>query len=200
VTLSFTERSQGNESLARPFALAVMLAWTVMYGRVVLAVAAVNQELASTLWIPMGSAMGVGVLYCAWLFLQYRQRTTSTEQVQLSNPFELGPAIKFGLLFATVLLVSALAQDLFSTAGVYIAAVVSGLADADAIALSMAELQAEGSIGLETAARASVIAAVSNTFAKGGIVLAGGAIALRNALFPGFLAMMVVGIVVAFMV
>jgi uncharacterized membrane protein (DUF4010 family) len=45
VTLSFTERSQGNESLARPFALAVMLAWTVMFGRVVVAVAAVNPVL-----------------------------------------------------------------------------------------------------------------------------------------------------------
>ncbi len=199
VTLSFTERSQGNEDLARPFALAVMLAWTVMFGRVVIAVAAVNQELASELWVPMGAAMAVGALYCVILYLQYRQRTTSSE-VQLSNPFELGPAIKFGLLFATVLLVAKLAQDLFSTAGIYIAAVVSGLADADAIALSMAQLQADGSIELSTATRASVIAAVANTFAKGGIVLAGGAIALRNALFPGFVAMMVVGVAVAFLV
>jgi uncharacterized membrane protein (DUF4010 family) len=200
VTLSFTERSQGNESLARPFALAVMLAWTVMFGRVVVAVAAVNPVLAARLWIPMGASMAVGTLYCVWLFLQYRQRTTSDKEVELSNPFELGPAIKFGLLFATVLVIAKLAQDLFSTAGVYIAAIVSGLADADAIALSMAELQAEGSIAVDIAARASVIAAVSNTFAKGGIVLAGGTVALRNALLPGFVGMMVVGIVVAFIV
>lgn len=197
VTLSFTERSQENADLARPFALAIMLAWTVMFGRVVIAVSAVNQEFALRLWIPMGAAMAAGAVYCVWLFLQYRQRTPGAE-VALSNPFELAPALKFGLLFATVLLIAKLAQDLFSTAGVYIAAVVSGLADADAIALSMAELYTEGSIGLDIAARASVIAAVSNTFAKGAIVLAGGAPALGRALLPGFLAMMAVGVGVAF--
>lgn len=42
--------------------------------------------------------------------------------------------------------------------------------------------------------------ALSNPFAKGGIVLAGGAVALRNALFPGFVAMTAVGIAVAFIV
>ncbi len=196
VTLSFTERSKGNESLARLFALAVMLAWTVMFGRVVLAVGAVNQELARELWLPMGAAMSVGVLYSGYLFVRSR-RQTATAEVNLSNPFELGPAFRFGLLFAAVLLIAKLAQELFSTAGIFVAAVVSGLADADAIALSMAELHAAGSVELATAAQASVIAAVANTFAKGGIVFAGGAIALRRALLPGFIGMMAAGIAAA---
>lgn len=199
VTLSFTERSRENESLGRLFALPIMLAWTVMFGRVVLAVGAINQDLAGELWIPMGAAMAVGVIYSGYLYAgSRRQKTTSA--IELSNPFELGPAVKFGLLFAGVLLVANLAQELFSTAGIFVAAVVSGLADADAIALSMAELQAKGAVPLKTAAQASVIAAVANTFAKGGIVLAGGAVALRRALLPGFIAMMTVGVVVAFLI
>jgi uncharacterized membrane protein (DUF4010 family) len=64
----------------------------------------------------------------------------------------------------------------------------------------MAELQAGGSVDLRTAAQASVIAAVANTFAKGGIVMAGGALGLRKALLPGFLAMMATGITVAFLI
>lgn len=199
VTLSFTERSKDNEPLARLFALPIMLAWTVMFGRVVLAVGAVNQELARELWVPMGAAMSVGVVYSGYLYVRSRrQKTTST--VELSNPFELGPAIKFGLLFAAVLLIAKLAQELFSTTGIFVAAIVSGLADADAIALSMAELQAEGSVELATAAQASVMAAVANTFAKGGIVFAGGAVALRKALLPGFIGMMAVGVAVAFLI
>jgi uncharacterized membrane protein (DUF4010 family) len=68
------------------------------------------------------------------------------------------------------------------------------LADADAITLSMAELSS-GSGGLDPgiAARAIVLAAMSNTVAKGGIVLASGSPGLRRTLLPGFAIMLIAG-------
>jgi uncharacterized membrane protein (DUF4010 family) len=45
-----------------------------------------------------------------------------------------------------------------------------------------------------------VLAAMSNTVVKGGIVLSSGSSALRKALLPGFLAMLVFGTGAAFLI
>jgi uncharacterized membrane protein (DUF4010 family) len=170
VTLSFSQRSGEEPTLARPFALAITLAWTVMFGRVIFEVAVLNQGLLRLLWLPMTAAMIVGLAFCAYYYLV--QRTRQESDVELSNPFELGPAIRFGILYAVILLVAKVAQYYFQDAGVYLASALSGLADVDAITLSMAELAgAEGGIALPIAPRAIVLAATANTVVKGGIAL-----------------------------
>jgi uncharacterized membrane protein (DUF4010 family) len=119
--------------------------------------------------------------------------------VRFSNPFELGPAVKFGLLYAAILMISKAAQMYLPTAGVYLASIVAGLTDVDAITLSMAELSSTGGLEQGIAARAIVLAAMSNTVVKGGIVLSSGSRALRKSMLPGFVAMLVSGIGVAFL-
>jgi uncharacterized membrane protein (DUF4010 family) len=199
VTLSFAQRSQDEQELAKPFALAITVAWTVMFGRVVVEVAALNRDLLSELWLPMAAAAGVGLVYCAYLYLS--QRTDKEGDVEFSNPFELGPAIKFGLFFAFILLISKAAQVYLGNTGVYISSILAGLADVDAITLSMAELSGPaGELDVGTAAQAIVLATMANTAVKGGIVLTSGSRSLRRALLPGFLLMLVTGIAVAFLV
>jgi len=85
--------------------------------------------------------------------------------------------------------------------GLYLSSIVAGLTDVDAITLSVAELsRAGGGLSLSTGARAIVLAAMSNTAVKGGIVLSSGSPALRRALWPGFVLMLVTGIGIAFLV
>ncbi len=198
VTLSFSERSQKETELARPFALAITMAWTVMFARVVVEVAALNVELLRVFWIPMAASAAVGLIYVVYLY--FSQRTDEEGEVKFSNPFELGPAVKFGLIYAVILLISKAAQMYLPTAGVYLASIVAGLTDVDAITLSMAELSSTGGLDLSTASRAIVLAAMSNTVVKGGIVLTGGAPALRKALLPGFAAMLIVGVGATFLI
>jgi uncharacterized membrane protein (DUF4010 family) len=199
VTLSFSQRSQEDTDLAKPFALAITVAWTMMFSRVLVEVAALNIRLLQVLWVPMAAAGVVGLAYCVYLY--FSQRTDQEGDVALSNPFELGPAVKFGLIYAAILLFSKAAQTYLGDTGIYLSSVVAGLTDVDAITLSMAELsQATGSVGLSTAARAIVLAAMSNTVVKGGIVLTSGAPALRWALLPGFILILVTAISVAFLV
>jgi uncharacterized membrane protein (DUF4010 family) len=199
VTLSFSERSQTHLDLGRPFALAITLAWTVMYGRVLVEVAVLNGELLAVLWLPMAAAMLGGLVFCVSYYLV--QRTDDEGEVRVSNPFELGPAIKFGLLYAAVLLVAKAAQFYLQEAGVYLASALAGLTDVDAITLSMAELAGEpGGVTLPTAARAVVLATISNTIVKGGIAMSAGSATLRRALLPPFVLMLVVGAVVAVLV
>jgi uncharacterized membrane protein (DUF4010 family) len=191
VTLSFSERSQKEVELAKPFALAITIAWTVMFSRVVIEVAALNIALLKVFWIPMAASAGAGLAYCVYLY--FSQRTDEEGEVSFSNPFELGPAVKFGLIYGVILLVSKAAQMYLPAAGVYLASVIAGLTDVDAITLSMAELSSTGALELSTAARAIVLASMANTVVKGGIVLSSGSSALRKALLPGFIMMLVFG-------
>ncbi len=200
VTLSFTQKSKENLVLAKPFALAILIAWTVMFARVLIEVAAVNSALVTFLWIPITASIAAGLLYCLYL---YRSQHYESEQEQpsFSNPFELGPAIKFGLIFVIILFVAKAAQIYFGDTGIYLASLVSGIADVDAIALSVARLSlSDGGVAHETAVRAIVFASVSNTFTKGIIVLAGGSKELRKAILPGFILMMVTVLTVSFLI
>jgi uncharacterized membrane protein (DUF4010 family) len=198
VTLSVSERSQDHAELSRPFALAITLAWTVMFARVIVEVAVLNQALLSALWMPMVTAMAVGLVFCG--FYYFGQRTDDVSDVKVSNPFELGPAIKFGILYAVILIIAKAAQYYFQEAGLYAAAAVAGLADVDAITLSMAELAGtEGGVSIPAAVRAVVIAVIANTIVKGGIALGIGSRGLRLALLPPFVAMLVVCGAVAFL-
>ena len=72
VTLGFSERSNRESSLAKPFALAIMIAWTVMFARVLVEVGVLNLELLSLVWLPIASAGVVGLLYCVYLYLNHR--------------------------------------------------------------------------------------------------------------------------------
>jgi uncharacterized membrane protein (DUF4010 family) len=199
VTLSFAQRSRESEELARPFALAILVAWAVMFVRVLIIVFTLAPELARRLVIPLVSAAVVGAIYAGYLYLV--QRSGERDTIEFSNPFELGPAIRFGAIYAVVLLVSRAAQVYFGDLGVYISSFASGLADVDAIALSMVDLT-QGASGLDpvVATRAIVIAAMANTLFKGAFALVSGSPRLRRVLWPGLLLMLATGIGVAFIV
>jgi uncharacterized membrane protein (DUF4010 family) len=199
VTLSFAQRSRDMRGLARPFALAILLAWSIMFVRVMVEVAALNLPLLRIVWIPLTAALAVSGIYCVYLY--YSQSADKLEEEDtFKNPFELGPALTFGLLYAVILLAANAARLYLGNTGVYLSSIASGLADVDAITLSMAELsQAGGAIDPQTAARAIVLAVVSNTLVKGGIVLTMGAAALVRAILPGMLATLVTAVGVVFL-
>jgi uncharacterized membrane protein (DUF4010 family) len=200
VTLSFTQRSKGNEQLSRPFALAIIVAWTIMFFRVIAAVAVLNASLVGLIWLPLLVPAAVGLGYCVYLFL-VQKPDREHEGVAFSNPFELGPAIKFGLLFVVILLVSKVAQVYLGNTGVYLSSFVSGLADVDAIALSMAKLSRPGAgVAPVVAAQAIVLAAVANTLLKGSIVIFAGSTGLRKAILPGFILILATGVIAVFLI
>lgn len=197
-TLSFAQRSHQDRELAKPFAMAIMIAWTVMFIRVLVVVGTLNRRLLDGLWMPIAASALVGLLYCVYLY--FSQRTNETRDLEYSNPFELGPALTFGSLYALMLVVSKAAEIYLGQTGLYISSVVAGLTDVDAITLSLVDLfSAPQGIGLMTASRAIVLAAISNTVVKGGIVLSTGTNELRKALWPGFILVIAAGLGVAFL-
>jgi len=193
VTLSFSQRSKVNTELARPFSLAIIVAWTVMFIRVLIIVFTLQSALAQRLLLPIGMMAVVAVAYSVFLFIS--QRGGSTEEMDFVNPFELGPALKLGAMFAVILVVARAGQMGFGNIGVYVSSFVSGLLDADAIAFTMIDL-VSGSTQLDVGvgSGAIVIAVLANTLFKGGFALANGSGQLRKALLPGLLLILIAGV------
>ena len=185
VTLTMTQRSRSSPELSPSFAQAILLSWTIMYARLFIIVAAVNPALVGELWPPVLGGVFAGLAYCLVLYLKERSNPEN-EQIAFVNPFELGPAIKFGLLFSVILLISKAAQVYLGNTGIYLASLVSGLADVDAISLSIAEMSQRGQgLSLASAANAIIIASIANTLLKGSVATVSGAKELRRVLAPG---------------
>ena len=199
VTLSFSQRSRVESGLAPVLALAILLAWTVMFFRVVVEVGVVNLVLAKDLVLGMGLMGAVSFVIC---FLLWRRgRTTEKAEVESGhNPFELGDAIKFGGLFAVVIFVASAAQVYFGNTGLYLAGALAGLTDVDAIALSMAHLAQQNPVSSGAAARTIVIAVISNTMVKCGMVIWLGAPSMRRTMIPIAGALALSGAVAAYLV
>ena len=89
----------------------------------------------------------------------------------LDNPFELSAVLKIALLLAAVALISKLAAEKLGPEAVLAVAAITGLADVDAVALSV-PLLAPATISLEFAAQAVLVAVGVNISAKAGYALA----------------------------
>jgi uncharacterized membrane protein (DUF4010 family) len=181
VTLGFAQRSRREPAQVPALALGILVAWTVMFFRVILLVAAVDRAIAPRIALAMAS-FGLPSLAICWL-LWRRQRGAATASVSPgNNPFELGEAIRFGLLFGGITFAAKAAQVYLGDAGLYLAGAIAGLTDVDAIALSMAQLALSDAASAEPAARTIVIAVASNTLFKAGMVAFLGAPGLRRIL------------------
>lgn len=181
VTLTFARRSREESAgAANALAAGLLLAWTVMCVRVVVLVGLVHLPLVRPLLLPFG-AMAAATLVPVALLLRRpgEAPAEAARPVALRNPFSLTSAVKFGLLFAVVLLVVALVRRYFPGQGYYVVAALAGLTDVDAITLSMAGLVRDGGADAATATGAIVIAALANTLVKCGIIVATAAAALR---------------------
>ena len=199
VTLSFSQRSRTESALAPVLALSILLAWTVMFFRVVVEVAVVNTSLAKSLALGMVLMGTVSLGIC--ILLWRRGRSSERAEVETGhNPFELGEAIKFGGLFAVVIFIASAAQVYFGNTGLYLAGALAGLTDVDAIALSMANLALNDPASSGPAARTIVIAVISNTMVKCGMVIWLGAITLRKTMIPITVVLAVAGGAAAWLV
>jgi uncharacterized membrane protein (DUF4010 family) len=98
-------------------------------------------------------------------YLLVRKSRSPGRDVDVKDPFRIIPALKFGAFFAFVLVISKAANIYFGDAGIYAAGVVSGLADVDAITLTMASL-AGATLNISVAVTTIILAAITNTLVK----------------------------------
>jgi len=169
-TVSMAGKTAQNERLYRICAFAVVTASIVMFPRALVEVSVVNPALLPAVALPLGVMTGVGAVSAALLYW-WTASEESIEVDELKNPFRLRPALIFGAIFAVVLLVSEYANQWLGATGVYATAFLSGLADVDAMTITLSKLAAEGAVSTDVATTGIVIAAIANTMVKAGLAL-----------------------------
>lgn len=178
-TLAFSRRSREDPRLSDHYAIAVVAACTVMLPRVLIATSLVNRDFALRLVLPFAGMAIPGVAYALMMWLRQRPARKQGDAPKLANPLNLWTAIKFAALYAGIAFAVTAVSKQGWTQGLLPLSFVSGLTDMDAISLSVASDAGNGQIALPLAARAVVLAAVSNTILKAGMAIALGSAGLR---------------------
>ncbi len=201
-TLSFAKRSKELPAWNQTFAVAILLASSVMFPRLLIQIGVFNQALMRNMAVPILVTGAAGVLMACIYFLRSGKKEETgekSEEVSFDNPFSLKSAITFGLVLASIMMVTRLAITYLGESWLPVVAIVSGLTDADAIAFSISDAQRAGLVSLDWAAFNVVLGALSNTFMKLFLAYTLGDRGLFRHLLLSFLVMGTVGIVTMFL-
>jgi uncharacterized membrane protein (DUF4010 family) len=144
----------------------ILLSGSVMVVRVLVVASALNNALLLPLAWPLVAAGIVMVAVSGLLFFTYGRGSTTHPQLTMKSPFELGTALKLAGLIAVISLLAKIISTFAGEVGITILAALSGIADVDAITLSLARLANSGGIAIHTAALGIAIAVAVNTAVK----------------------------------
>lgn len=146
-------------------ATGILLAAATMFARILVVVAVLKVELLPALLVPMGVGCAV-LLGAAWH--QWRQVSEDGQSTgtQVRNPFQLVPALQFAGLLALVMFATEALLNWFGNTGLYALSVLTGVADVDAIVLSLGPRAGAG-LEADVVVLCIALAAATNTLMKG---------------------------------
>lgn len=181
-TLSFARLARGHRPMCGWLAGGTLIASAIMSARVLVMAAVINRAFAASLAWPLGAFCVVSVLAGALLLSRSPLEADQRRAPTLTNPLEIGAALKFALLIALIMLLAKMLAKSTGAMGVYGLAGLSGLADVDALTLSVSGM-AGRELSFANASLAVLIAVGANTLTK--IAIAGMAGTARHALLVG---------------
>lgn len=186
-TLVYARHGKGGEMFGRLAAVVILIANLVVLVRLAVVSSVVSPRLVPDI-LPVlagGFVLGSMITFLLW---RHIGRNGDLPMPRITNPTEIGAALGFGLLYAIVLFGAAWLSDYAGSGGLYALALVSGLTDVDAMALSSLRLFELGKLGAEQAVTAMMIAYLANLAFKFGLVAAVGGRALARLCLPGVVA------------
>ncbi|MEO7412119.1 MAG: MgtC/SapB family protein [Opitutaceae bacterium] len=183
-TVSVARRSRVAPGKPEVATFVIMMASAVSLLRVGILVGVTAPQFLRAASVPLAAMLAVLAAIAGWSL--HRSGSESPALPDQTNPSELKPALVFGLLYALVLLGVAAANEYFGRNGLYVAAVISGLTDMDAITLSVAQLVKSAEIVPGTGWRLILVAAMANLAFKTATVAALGERPLLRRVAFGF--------------
>ena len=192
-TLHFS-RLRGQGMPPAMLAAGILIASATMFPRMLLELVILNRELVLPMLAPLLVMLAVALLGVIWLWRLAARRDKPVEAA-LHNPFQLLPALKFALLLAAVMLATEALYAWLGQRGLYLAAGVSGVADVDAITLTIARMPGIED-RIDTAVGALTLAAIINTLFKGVLAAVIGGAALARYVLPPMLTVALAGALV----
>lgn len=168
VTWSYATRSVESPELSKKYAAGIIIASAIMFPRLALLAYIFNNALLTYLAIPFG----VLTLVCLVTSLLLIKKDTNKPDtnIKLGNPMNLLNAIGFGVIYVVILFAVFYSNKFFGESGLYYSALIAGLADTDAITISMAKFSMSGT-NLSLASSVILAATMSNMLVKLGITV-----------------------------
>ena len=195
-TLALARYAREQPSLAGAAVAGTLAACGVMFFRMVVLLGVIRPTLLST----FGSALVVTgvVLLCMalWRWRKLDRTVVGEGAVGAMAPFDLGTALGFCVLLAVMSVLVPAAKQWLDTSGLYVLSAVSGLADVDAILISLARLHGAGGLSTVATVTALGLATLANMVAKVGIAWTTGGAQVGKSVVFGYLGAMASGVVV----
>lgn len=165
VTVTMAELAREHPEKRDPLLAGALFSSATMVARVLVVIATLGFAVLPHVVVPIGLG-GLVLLAAGFAFLYHDNNGSNDEgRLQLKNPFELQTVLKFGLLLTVITVLAKGLASWGSGAGLYVLAAVSGIADVDAMTLSMTRLAADPA-SLAVAANAILIVVAVNTVSK----------------------------------
>lgn len=193
VTWSFSARSKDAEDLSAHYSAGIVLASTIMYLRVLLIILIFNRTLALQMLAPCLLIALAGGIYVWWM-MRKREPANAPKTLLLGNPLDMQNALVFTVIFLGILLMVYYADFFLGKGGVYLSGLLSGLADLDAVSISMSKLALQDTVKINVSAITILLAMLSNTVFKLGISVAKGSMPLRKTVTPALGGFILLGI------
>ncbi|WP_163575216.1 MgtC/SapB family protein [Halomonas faecis] len=196
LTLHFSRQSHQLPALGTMLAAGVLLACGTMFPRILLYAAVISPGLLPELLLPI-TVMGLALYVPALLLWWTQRRKLKVDRPQLTqNPLELRAALLFGALLALIMVLGEWLREWLGEAGIYLLAASSGVADVDAITLSLTRMSL-GRVDADTAVVGIVIAAAVNNLVKAGLAAGFGTRQLARHVAAPMIASLLVGLLLA---
>ncbi|MGA3187481.1 MAG: MgtC/SapB family protein [Bryobacteraceae bacterium] len=163
------ERPQDTFGLWRAF----VIANTVQFPRTLVIVILVSPELARACVWPLTAMLMCGVLL-AEILRRWPHKLIDAVPMAAGNPFRIGPALRFGVMFAAVVFLSKWAADKLGTGAFYWTSLLGGLVDVSTVIAPAADLLSKHTLPLAAAEIAVLLALAANAVQKILVAIAAG--------------------------
>jgi uncharacterized membrane protein (DUF4010 family) len=178
---------------AVPMARAALIANSILFPRILIMAAFISPELATT-GVPSFAVMTAAGLFAAWILARPSEPTPDKSLSSgFSNPFQIRSALRFGVVFTAVLLLTKAGKFYFGTSGQLLSAAIGGLIDTDAVTVSLSQFYAGGTSSGADAIIGMVLAAAVNAIFKTGLAQTSGRLAFSGRIAAGFAIMFAAG-------
>lgn len=198
LTLHYARQARLTPDISPQFACGILIACGTMFPRILIYCAIISPTLLPSLVLPVVvmSLLLYGPSLIIWK--RYAGRLKVSQPALTQNPLDLKPALLFGLLLVGILLLGEFLQTWLGELGIYMLATTSGIADVDAITLSLTRMSND-SLAQQTAVLGIVIAAATNNLVKSGIAWAIGQKTLGIKVAGPMLMSLIAGLAVAWL-
>ncbi|MES1993303.1 MAG: DUF4010 domain-containing protein [Pseudomonadota bacterium] len=195
VTLNLARLARSHPDWNPILASGILVACGTMFPRILLISGLLYPPLLMRLAPPL-AAMALVTYAGAGIFWWRQRQAIQSAALPLSNPFQLGTALRFGALLAGILLAAEWIRSLWGEQGLYVLAMISGLTDVDAITLSLARM-GRGGMTVDAVVLGILLAAMSNNLVKAGLAVVVGGRAVGGRVALTLVGALLIGLAVA---